>query len=116
MEPTAYGYRPGRTALGAVQEVHRALCAGHTEVIDGDVSQYFDAIPHADLMKSLARRISDRKLLRLLKMWFTQPAVCTDDAGLPTMGISTIPPWSGRSTGLGSGESFSSERWVRERR
>jgi RNA-directed DNA polymerase len=73
MEPTAYGYRPGRTALKAVQEVHRALCAGHTEVIDGDVSQYFDAIPHADLMKSLARRISDRKLLRLLKMWLKAP-------------------------------------------
>jgi RNA-directed DNA polymerase len=73
MEPTAYGYRPGRTALEAVQEVHRALCAGYTEVIDGDVSQYFDAIPHADLMKSLARRISDRKLLRLLKMWLKAP-------------------------------------------
>jgi RNA-directed DNA polymerase len=73
MEPTAYGYRPGRTALEAVQEVHRALCAGHTEVIDGDVSQYFDAIPHTDLMKSLARRISDRKLLRLLKRWLKAP-------------------------------------------
>src|SRR6185503_1505556 len=73
MEPTAYGYRPGRTAGEAVQEVHRALCAGHTEVIDGDVSQYFDAIPHADLMKSLARRISDRQLLRLLKMWLKAP-------------------------------------------
>jgi RNA-directed DNA polymerase len=73
LEPTAYGYRPGRTALEAVQEVHRALCAGHTEVIDGDVSQYFDAIPHADLMKSLARRISDRRLLRLLKMWLKAP-------------------------------------------
>ena len=69
LEPTAYGYRPGRTALEAVQDVHRALCAGHTEVIDGDVSQYFDAIPHAELMKSLARRISDRQVLRLLKMW-----------------------------------------------
>jgi RNA-directed DNA polymerase len=43
LEPTAYGYRPGRTALEAVQEVHRALCAGHTEVIDADVSQYLDA-------------------------------------------------------------------------
>ena len=73
LEPTAYGYRPGRTALEAVQEVHRALCAGHTEVIDGDVSQYFDTIPHADLMKSLARRISDRKMLRLLKMWLKAP-------------------------------------------
>jgi len=73
LEPTAYGYRPGRTALEAVQEVHRALCTGHTEVIDGDVSSYFDTIPHADLMKSLARRISDRKMLRLLKMWLKAP-------------------------------------------
>jgi RNA-directed DNA polymerase len=73
LEPTAYGYRPGRTALEAVQEVHRALCAGQTEVIDGDVSSYFDTIPHADLMKSLACRISDRKMLRLLKMWLKAP-------------------------------------------
>jgi len=73
LEPTAYGYRPGRTALEAVQVVHRALCAGHTEVIDGDVSQYFDTIPHADLMKSLARRISDRRMLRLLKRWLKAP-------------------------------------------
>jgi RNA-directed DNA polymerase len=73
MEPTAYGYRPGRTAGEAVQEVHRALCAGHTEVVDADVSQYFDTIPHADLMKSLARRISDRRVLRLLKMWLKAP-------------------------------------------
>ena len=73
LEPTAYGYRPGRTALEAVQEVHRALCAGHTEVIDGDVSSYFDTIPHADLLKSLATRISDRKVLRLLKMWLKAP-------------------------------------------
>lgn len=73
LEPTAYGYRPGRTALEAVQEVHRALCAGHTAVIDADVSSYFDTIPHADLMKSLARRISDRKMLRLLKLWLKAP-------------------------------------------
>src|SRR6266852_677994 len=73
MEPMAYGYRPGRGALEAVQEVHRALCAGHTEVVDADVSQYFDTIPHAELMKSLARRISDRKLLGLLKRWLKAP-------------------------------------------
>jgi RNA-directed DNA polymerase len=73
MEPTAYGYRPGRTALEAVQEVHRALCAGHTEVVDADVSQYFDTIPHAELMKSLARRLSDRRMLRLLKTWLKAP-------------------------------------------
>jgi RNA-directed DNA polymerase len=73
LEPTAYGYRPGRTALQAVQEVHRALCAGHTEVIDADLSRYFDSIPHAALMQSLARRLSDRKLLRLLKGWLKAP-------------------------------------------
>ena len=73
MDPTAYGYRPGRGALTAVQEVHRALCAGHTEVVDADVSQYFDTIPHAALMKSLARRLSDGRMLRLLKLWLKAP-------------------------------------------
>jgi RNA-directed DNA polymerase len=73
LEPTAYGYRPGHGAVEAVQEVHRALCAGHTEVVDADVSQYFDTIPHAALMKSLARRISDGQLLRLLKQWLKAP-------------------------------------------
>ncbi len=81
MEPTAYGYRPGRTAQEAVQEVHRALCTGHTEVIDGDVSSYFDTIPHSDLMKSLARRISDRKMLRLLKMWLKTPVAERTEGG-----------------------------------
>ncbi len=81
-EPTAYGYRPGRTALQAVQAVHRALCAGHSEVIDADLSSYFDSIPHADLMKSLARRLSDRRMLRLLKMWLKAPvAERADDGG-----------------------------------
>jgi RNA-directed DNA polymerase len=73
LEPTAYGYRPGRTALQAVQAVHRALCAGHSEVIDADLSSYFDSIPHAALLKSLARRLSDRRMLRLLKMWLKAP-------------------------------------------
>jgi RNA-directed DNA polymerase len=73
LEPTAYGYRPGRTALEAVQEVHRALCAGHSAVIDADVSSYFDSIPHAALMQSLARRLSDRRMLRLLKRWLKAP-------------------------------------------
>jgi len=82
LEPTAYGYRPGRTALQAVQAVHRALCAGHTEVIDADLSRYFDTIPHADLMQSLARRLSDRRLLRLLKRWLKAPvAERADDGG-----------------------------------
>jgi RNA-directed DNA polymerase len=73
LDPTAYGYRPGRGALEAVREVHRALCAGHTEVVDADVAQYFDTIPHAALMRSLAQRLSDGKLLRLLKRWLKAP-------------------------------------------
>lgn len=81
LEPTAYGYRPGRTALQAVRVVHRALCAGHGEVIDADLSSYFDSIPHADLMKSLARRLSDRRLLRLLKGWLKVPVAEEADNG-----------------------------------
>ena len=81
LEPTAYGYRPGHTALEAVREVHGALGAGHTEVVDADVSQYFDTIPHADLMKSLARRLSDRRMLRLLKQWLKAPVAEQADRG-----------------------------------
>jgi RNA-directed DNA polymerase len=81
LEPTAYGYRPGRTALEAVQAVHRALCAGHTAVIDADVSSYFDTIPHAALLKSLARRLSDRRMLRLLKSWLKAPVAERADGG-----------------------------------
>jgi RNA-directed DNA polymerase len=73
LDPTAYGYRPGRTAHEAIRVVHRALCAGQTAVVDADVSQYFDTIPHTALMQALARRISDRKLLRLLKRWLKAP-------------------------------------------
>ena len=73
LEATAYGYRPGRRAREAVEAVHRALCAGLTQVVDADVSQYFDTIPHAALMQALARRISDRKVLRLLKRWLKAP-------------------------------------------
>lgn len=81
LEPTAYGYRPGRTAREAIQMVHRALCAGQTAVVDADVSQYFDTIPHAALMQALARRISDRKLLRLLKQWLKAPVAEQVDGG-----------------------------------
>ena len=61
--------------------MHRALCAGQTEVIDADVSQYFDTIPHADLMKSLARRLSDGKLLGLLKGWLKAPVAEQTEGG-----------------------------------
>ncbi len=56
-EDNAYGYRPGRGAVDAVKEVHRLICRGHTDVVDADLSRYFDSIPHGELLKSLARRV-----------------------------------------------------------
>jgi RNA-directed DNA polymerase len=80
-DEAAYGYRPGRSAQQAVQRVHETLREGHTEVVDADVSKYFDTIPHAELMKCLARRISDGKMLRLLKMWLKVPVEERDEQG-----------------------------------
>lgn len=80
-EPNAYGYRPKRGALDAVREVHRAIQHGEVHVVDADLSKYFDTIPHRELMRSVARRISDGKMLRLIKMWLKAPAEETDDRG-----------------------------------
>ena len=55
------------------RQVHALLKSRHTEVVDADLSGYFDSIPHAELMKSVARRISDRHVLRLIKMWLEAP-------------------------------------------
>ena len=77
----AYGYRPNRSALDAVQTVHRAIRQGHTKVVDADVSKYFDTIPHSELLASVARRVSDGKMLRLIKMWLKAPVEETDDRG-----------------------------------
>jgi RNA-directed DNA polymerase len=68
LEPEQHAYRPERSALDAVRQVERLLREGSTEVIDADLSGYFDSIPHAELMKSVARRISDGRILRLIKM------------------------------------------------
>jgi RNA-directed DNA polymerase len=81
LEPTAYGYRPDRSAIDAVEAVHKHLMAGYTAVVDADLSKYFDTIPHAELMKSVARRISDRHVLHLIKMWLTVPVEETDADG-----------------------------------
>jgi group II intron reverse transcriptase/maturase len=81
LQPEQHAYRPGRSALDAVRQVHSLINTGHTEVIDADLSGYFDTIPHADLMKSVSRRISDRHVLRLIKMWLTAPVEEIDDRG-----------------------------------
>jgi len=81
LQPEQYAYRPGRDALQAVQRVQALLIEGHTEVIDADLSGYFDSIPHAELMKSVARRVSDRHLLHLIKMWLEASVEETDAQG-----------------------------------
>ncbi|MGX9121010.1 reverse transcriptase domain-containing protein [Mesorhizobium sp. BHbsci] len=73
-EDGAYGYRPRRNARDAVKETHRLICRGHTDVVDADSSKYFDTIPHSDLLKSVARRIVDRHVLRLIKLWLKAPS------------------------------------------
>jgi len=81
LEPTAYGYRPGRSGIDAVKEVHRLLCQGFTDVVDADLSKYFDTIPHDGLLRSVAARIVDRHVLRLIKAWLKVAVEETDPAG-----------------------------------
>jgi group II intron reverse transcriptase/maturase len=81
LQPEQYAYRANRSALDAVGKVHSLISTGHAEVVDADLSGYFDSIPHAELMKSVARRVSDRHMLHLIKMWLEAPVEETDDRG-----------------------------------
>src|SRR5215467_4554032 len=80
-EDNAYGYRPARGAVDAVKNVHRHICRGYTDVVDADLSRYFDSIPHDDLLKSVARRIADGQVLRLIKLWLKAPIEERDGDG-----------------------------------
>src|SRR5437867_13369529 len=73
LSSSAFGYRPGRSAQDAVEQVHQGLCDGYTDVVDADLSKYFDTIPHDQLMQSVARRVSDGKMLRLLNACLKSP-------------------------------------------
>jgi RNA-directed DNA polymerase len=81
MPDEQYAYREKRSALDAVQAVHKLLCRGYTQVVDADLSGYFDTVPHAELMKSVARRVVDGAMLHLIKMWLEAPVEETDDRG-----------------------------------
>lgn len=76
-----HGYRPERDALAAVGQVHRLLNTGHTHVVDADLSAYFDTVPHAELLQSIARRIVDRQMLHLIKVWLQAPVEEMDERG-----------------------------------
>ncbi len=81
LPPEQYAYRQGRNAQQAVVEVEERLFRDHPEVVDADLADYFGSIPHSELMKSLARRIVDRHVLHLIKMWLECPVEETDDRG-----------------------------------
>jgi RNA-directed DNA polymerase len=76
-----YAYRPQRSALHAINDVRELLISGHTQVVDADLSGYFDSIPHAELMQCLRRRIVDGAMLHLLKMWLEAPVEEIDERG-----------------------------------
>jgi len=81
LSPYTFGYRPKKSALDAIKIVQGMLNQGYTDVVDADLSKYFDTIPHSELLKSIAIRISDRNILRLIKMWLKAPVEERDENG-----------------------------------
>src|SRR5215470_3921237 len=81
LQPEQYAYRQDRSALDAVMHVHKLVKTGYREIVDADLSGYFDSIPHAELLKSVARRVVDGAMLHLIKMWLQAPVEETDEHG-----------------------------------
>jgi len=81
LPPEQYAYRAERSALDAVRQVHRLINSGHEQIVDADLSSYFDSVPHAELMQSVARRVVDGAMLHLIKMWLEAPVEETDERG-----------------------------------
>ena len=121
LPPEQYAYRPGRNAQQAVVEVQGLLFRGHPEVVDADLADYFGSIPHAELLQSVARRIVDRRVLHLIKMWLVCPVEETDvlveiQTGADTLDTAVEPrlPHGGRGSGSGNlGQSAHSEAFLR---
>lgn len=77
----SFGFRPRRDAHQAIEAIRRAISQGRTEVLDADLSKYFDTIPHRGLMRLVARRVSEGSVLRLIKMWLRAPVQEEDKDG-----------------------------------
>ena len=84
LPPQMYAYRPRRNAQQAVEQVAELMDQGHRDIVDADLTDYFGSIPHAELLQSLARRIVDRRVLRLLKRWLECPVEDIDKRGRKT--------------------------------
>ena len=81
LEPNAYGYRPQKSAQGAIRKVDELLHEEYTDIVDADLSKYFDTIPHSELLQCVARRIVDRQMLHLIKMWLKVPVEEREENG-----------------------------------
>jgi RNA-directed DNA polymerase len=81
LQPEQYAYRRDRSALDAVSHVHKLINTGHVEIVDADLTAYFDTLPHSELLRSVARRVVDGAMLHLIKMWLTAPVEETDERG-----------------------------------
>jgi group II intron reverse transcriptase/maturase len=79
--PRSFGFRPGRNAHQAVEAIREALRMGKTEVVDADLAQYFDTIPHRPLLRQVARRVSDGMILKLIKAWLRAPILEEEEGG-----------------------------------
>ena len=84
-EGCSFGFRPGRNAHQALDQVQAALQAGRQAVYDADLASYFDTIDHDRLQQQLKRRIADASVLRLIRKWLQCPVVEEDDQGRRTM-------------------------------
>ena len=83
---SSFGFRPKRSAHQAVDAISKALLTGHRQVIDADLSKYFDTIPHAKLLAVVAERINDKAVLALIKQWLKTPVIEEENGRHRTIG------------------------------